>query len=66
MFAISLQKKEAELFIDNISIPLYKKKIKHFTKHDSISVNRKYKDKVLKAMEKCFEKYNFKCKINEK
>lgn len=66
MFSVALQRKESEMFVDNISKILTERKIIHFTKHDSISTLRVNKDKVLKIMKDCFDKFEFKCKIVEK
>lgn len=62
-FSINLQKKESEIMIDNILPTLRKKKIKAFTKHDSIIIRKERFNETLDIMVKYFESIKFNIKL---
>lgn len=60
-FAILLQKKESDLFIDGLFAKLVKKDYFCITKHDSLIVKRSELDAVLSILEEEFRRANFEC-----
>lgn len=58
-FAVMLQCVEAEIFIDNILIPLQKKGIPCFSRHDSIVVDHRYRDEVINQIKDVFKNIGF-------
>lgn len=58
-FAVMLQCVEAELFIDNILIPLQKRGIPCFSRHDSIVVDHRYRDEVINQIKDVFKNIGF-------
>lgn len=59
-FSVFLQCIEAEIFIDNILIPLRDKGIPCFTRHDSIVVADGYQDEVETFVKNVFARFGFK------
>jgi hypothetical protein len=59
-FAIMLQKKESEIFIDGIYKDIIRSKVWSLTKHDSIICKSGDYDKVKQIMEDYFDKIKFK------
>lgn len=59
-FSVFLQCIEAEIFIDNILLPLRKQGVPCFTRHDSIVVANGYEDQVETFIKNVFEKFGFK------
>lgn len=57
--SVFLQCVESEIYIDNILIPLQKKGIPCFTRHDSIVVPFNYEDEVWGFIQDVFKKFNF-------
>ena len=62
-FSVSLQKKEAEIFIDGLWKQIKNKKIFCTPKHDCLIVKEKDADKVEKIIKEYFNKIGFKGKI---
>ena len=62
-FAIMLQKKEAEIFIDNLYVMIREEDIFCLTKHDSLIVKSCEEFKVRNIIEEYFEEINFKATI---
>ena len=62
-FAIMLQKKEAEIFIDNLYPMIREQDIFCLTKHDSLIVKAEDEYKVRNIIEEYFEEINFKATI---
>lgn len=60
-FAIMLQKKESDLFIDGLFAKLIKKDYFCVTKHDSLIVKRSELDSVIGVLEEEFRRVNFEC-----
>jgi hypothetical protein len=58
-FAVMLQCVEAELFIDNILIPLQERGIPCFSRHDSIVVDNRFKNDVVNQIKDVFKKIGF-------
>ena len=59
-FAIMLQKKEAEIFIDNLYVMIREEDIFCLTKHDSLIVKAEDEYKVRNIIEEYFKEINFK------
>ena len=62
-FAIMLQKKEAEIFIDNLYVMIREEDIFCLTKHDSLIVKAEDEYKVRNIIEEYFKEINFKAII---
>ena len=62
-FAIMLQKKEAEIFIDNLYIMIREQDIFCLTKHDSLIVKAEDEYKVRNMIEEHFKNIEFKATI---
>jgi hypothetical protein len=58
-FSVMLQNIESELFIDNILLPLQKRGIPCFSRHDSIVVHYNYAEDVYKQFKKTFDRFGF-------
>lgn len=63
-FAVLLQRKESEMFIDNLLPILNKKGYQVITKHDSIIVRIKEKKAICQLMQEYFDRIGFKCEIS--
>lgn len=63
-FSIMLQKKEAEIFIDNIYQNLIDAGLLVFSKHDSVIVRRDDKDTAVKIIQNYFDEIGFDVIIN--
>lgn len=60
-FSIGLQKRESEIFIDDIYTKLKKANIATITRHDSIIVSFENEIKALKIINHCFKSIKFNC-----
>nr|WP_315160605.1 hypothetical protein [uncultured Flavobacterium sp.] len=60
-FSIGLQKRESEIFIDEIYLKLKKASIATITRHDSIIVSFEDEVKAYSIINKCFKSINFNC-----
>jgi hypothetical protein len=60
-FSIGLQKRESEIFIDEIYLKLKKANIVTITRHDSIIVSFEDEIKAYSIINKCFKSINFNC-----
>ncbi|GEM_PF-2030616 len=63
-FAVLLQRRESEMFIDNLLPILNKNGYQVITKHDSIIVRIEEKKAICKLMQEYFDSINFKCEIS--
>lgn len=64
-FSIELQKKEAEIFIDNVYNRIKEECLFCLTKHDSIIVRRKDRKKATQILEEYFSEIGFNGKLKE-
>ena len=62
-FSISLQKKEAEIFIDNLYPKVRKRKLFCLTKHDSLIVRREDEAEVRQIIKEYFNEIGFKAHL---
>lgn len=60
-FSIGLQKRESEIFIDDIYVKLKKANIATITRHDSIIICLGDEEKAWKIINSCFKSINFNC-----